>query len=63
MKQYIFNLKKKAGIIQIVGHTGQNSIDIKGKSTGGKYYFIDTLGTSGEYLEIIDGIPYAKKLI
>ncbi len=41
--------------IQVVGHTVQNSIDIKGKSTGGKYYFIDTLGTSGEYLIIEDG--------
>ncbi len=39
--------------IQIVGHTQQNQIDIQGKSTGGKYYFIDTLNTSGEYL-IID---------
>ena len=38
--------------IQIVGHTQQNCIDIKGKSTGGKYYFIDTLRTSGEYLVI-----------
>lgn len=41
---------KELGIIQIVGHTQQNQIDIKGKATGGKYYFIDTLGTSGEYL-------------
>lgn len=44
----------KRQIIQIVGHTGQNQIDIKGKSTGGRYYFIDTLGTSGEYLVITD---------
>ena len=35
--------------IQIVGHTEQSSIDITGKSTGGRYYFIDTL-PSGEYL-------------
>jgi hypothetical protein len=35
--------------IQIVGHTAQNSIDIEGKSTGGKYYYIDTL-SKGEYL-------------
>lgn len=46
---------KKSGIVQIVGHTNQNQIDIKGKATGGKYYFIDTLGTSGEYLIIEDG--------
>ena len=39
-------------LIQVVGHTEQNEIDIKGKSTGGRYYFIDTLGTSGEYLII-----------
>jgi predicted MPP superfamily phosphohydrolase len=47
------NIKKE--YIQIVGHTQQNQIDIKGKSTGGKYYFIDTLGTSKEYLIIEDG--------
>lgn len=46
---------KNSGIVQIVGHTQQNQIDIKGKATGGKYYFIDTLGTSGEYLIIEDG--------
>lgn len=40
--------------VQIVGHTQQNSIDIKGKTTGGKYYYIDTLGV-GEYLIEIDG--------
>ena len=43
------DLKKK--YIQIVGHTEQNSIDIEGKSTNGKYYFIDTLHNKvGEYL-------------
>jgi hypothetical protein len=41
-------LKKQ--IIQVVGHTGQRQIDIKGMATGGRYYFIDTLETSGEYL-------------
>lgn len=46
-------IKKK--LIQIVGHTQQNQIDIKGKATGGKYFFIDTLGTSGEYLTYEDG--------
>lgn len=42
--------------IQVVGHTQQKHIDIKGKSTGGRYYYIDTLGTSGEYLIISDGV-------
>ena len=37
-------------IIQVVGHTAQRQIDIKGMATGGRYYFIDTLETSGEYL-------------
>jgi len=39
----------KEQFIQIVGHTTVDTIDM-GKSTGGRYYFIDTLGTSGEYL-------------
>jgi predicted phosphodiesterase len=52
---------KGLGYIQVVGHTGQNQIDIKGKSTGGKYYFIDTLETSGEYLIIEDGKVSAGK--
>ena len=42
--------------IQIVGHTQQSQIDIRQKTTGGRYYYIDTLGTSGEYLIINDGI-------
>lgn len=42
---------KEAGVVQIVGHTGQKSIDLEDKS----FYFIDTLGTSGEYLIIEDG--------
>ena len=40
--------------IQIVGHTQQNKIDTEGKSTGGRYYYIDTLGTSGQYMVIND---------
>lgn len=47
---------KKVGIIQVVGHTGQKQIDIEGKSTGGKYFFIDTMGTSREYLIIENGV-------
>lgn len=53
-------LKKK--IIQVVGHTKQNQIDIKGKSTGGRYYFIDTLRTSGEYLIIENGNITCNKM-
>jgi hypothetical protein len=40
--------------IQIVGHTQQQSIDIEGKSTGGKYYYIDTLPYQ-QYLVEEDG--------
>ena len=39
----------KKTMIQIVGHTEVKQID-PGKSTGGRYYFIDCLGTSKEYL-------------
>jgi len=39
----------KEQYIQIVGHTTVDTIDM-GKATGGRYYFIDSLGTSGEYL-------------
>lgn len=47
---------KENKIIQVVGHTSMRKLDIEGKATGGKYFFIDTLGTSGEYLKIIDGV-------
>ena len=43
-------------VIQIVGHTQIKEMDIKGKATGSRYYFIDCLDTSGEYLIIEDGI-------
>jgi hypothetical protein len=43
-------------IIQVVGHTGIKEMDIKGKATGNRYFIIDCLGTSGEYLIIEDGI-------
>ncbi len=43
-------------VIQIVGHTPQKQIDIEGKSTGGRYYFIDTLEyNQKQYLIIEDG--------
>ena len=40
-------------IRQVVGHTGQRQIDIKGGSTGGRYYFIDTMPK--QYLIVKDG--------
>ena len=42
----------KKDYIQIVGHTQMRRIDLEGsdKFTGGRYYFIDTMDTSGEYL-------------
>lgn len=40
--------------IQVVGHTVQNTIDIEGKATGGKYFYIDTLPV-GQYLIEGDG--------
>jgi len=46
-------LRKK--IIQVVGHTIQNQIDTKGKTTGGRYYFTDVQETSQEYMIITDG--------
>jgi hypothetical protein len=43
----------KKDYIQIVGHTQQTEIDIKGKSTGGRYFYIDTLPVN-EYLITVD---------
>jgi len=40
----------KTDYIQIVGHTQVRKIDIEGKATGGRYYFIDTLDTSTQFL-------------
>jgi len=44
-------------VIQIVGHTEVKKLDLIGskKATGGRYYFIDCMETSGEYLVIEDG--------
>jgi hypothetical protein len=43
--------------IQIVGHTQMRrlNLDESDKFTGGRYYFIDTMDTSGQYLIIEDG--------
>lgn len=46
-------LRKK--VIQVVGHTGQSKVDVNGNSTGGRYYFMDVLDTSQEYMVIEDG--------
>ena len=44
----------KKDYIQIAGHTQVRYIDIKGKATGGRYYFIDALD-EGMYLIYEDG--------
>jgi hypothetical protein len=51
----------KEQFIQVVGHTAVKTIDM-GKSTGGRYYFIDTFGTNGEYLIYEDGV-FSKDII
>jgi predicted MPP superfamily phosphohydrolase len=47
----------KRDYIQIVGHTQMKRLDLEGSDrfTGGRYYFIDTMDTSGQYLVIEDG--------
>jgi hypothetical protein len=47
-------------IRQVVGHTTRKQIDIEGKSTGGRYYFIDTMPR--EYLIVEDGVVSLGKL-
>ena len=46
----------KKDYIQVVGHTQMRRLDLNGsdKFTGGRYYFIDTMDTSGHYLIIED---------
>ncbi len=46
----------RKNVIQVVGHTRQSELWMDDVSTlKGRYYFIDTLGISGEYLIIEDG--------
>jgi hypothetical protein len=45
----------KEEYIQVVGHTQVRKIDIEGKATGGRYYFIDILDTSNQFLIYEDG--------
>jgi hypothetical protein len=52
--------KIKRELIQVVGHTDQNTIDM-GKSTGGRYFFIDAMRV-GEYLIIENGTPLKGKI-
>jgi predicted MPP superfamily phosphohydrolase len=49
-KNYKKSLKKD--YIQIVGHTQMKRLNLEesDKFTGGRYYFIDTMDTSGQYL-------------
>ena len=54
-------LNKK--IIQVVGHTQQNQIDIKGKTTGGRYYFIDTLDNKQPEYLIYEDQTFSKNLL
>ncbi len=55
--------KIRETIIQVVGHTGQSQLYLDDEKTlGGKYYFIDTLDRSGEYL-IIENNQFTTKTI
>lgn len=47
-------------IRQVVGHTHMRQIDIEGKATGGRYYFIDTMPK--QYLIVKDGDVYLGEL-
>ena len=51
-------------LYQVVGHTPLRALDIEStnKWAGGKYYFIDTLNTSGEYLVLTDGVFSKNKI-
>jgi predicted phosphodiesterase len=49
--------------IQVVGHTKVMQIDIKALSIGGRYYFIDCLDTSGQYMVINDNVINFDTLI
>ena len=39
-------------VVQVVGHTQVERIDVDGKADGNRYWFIDCLGTSGQYMII-----------
>lgn len=48
------NTELKRQYVQVFGHTQQERLDLKAieKAAGNKYYCVDCLGTSGEYLII-----------
>jgi hypothetical protein len=48
----------KHNYIQIFGHTQMKRVDAKGATTNGRYFAIDTLATSGEYMIIDKGIKF-----
>ena len=54
----------KNDYIQIVGHTQMKrlSVELAKQITGGKYYFIDTMETTGEYLIIEDDKLYTNSV-
>lgn len=49
-------------VIQVVGHTQVNKLDLVGsqKAAGGRYYFIDCMQTTKEYLVISDCLSVGK---
>lgn len=49
-------------ILQFVGHTSVNNINHPRQSTHRGFYLVDTLGTSREYLVIVDGEVTIKQL-
>lgn len=48
------NTELRENYIQVFGHTMTSKVDTKGHHTGGKYYCIDSLSTSGEYMYVVD---------
>lgn len=56
------NIRKS--FYQVVGHTELRYMDIESthKWAGGKYFFVDTLNTSGEYLILEDGVFSKNKI-
>lgn len=55
-------LDKIDNFIQVVGHTNQDSLLVTGPVANHGIIFIDTIGTSGEYLRITDGNMEAIKV-
>lgn len=48
-------------VVQVVGHTQVREIDVEAHSTGSRYWFIDCLDTSGQYMVINDNeISFGK---